>query len=479
MVFSSVIFLIYFLPLFLAVYYAFRGSNIVLLGGSLLFYAWGEGRYLLLLGALVLINVWLGIRIEENCGRRRRLLLGAAVAINLLPLITFKYWAFVLGNLSPLFAIPPGWIHKFALPLGISFFTFQNISYLVDVSREKIRAERRPVLFACYIMMFPHLIAGPIVRYAEIAEGLRRKAINQEVISLGVQYFVVGLCQKTLIANVVAPVADAAFDMPVAQLSTWKAWFGSVSYMMQIYFDFCGYSNMAIGLAFLLGLKFPRNFFYPYAAVSITDFWRRWHISLSLWFRDYVYIPLGGNRRGLYLTVANLLIVFFLTGLWHGAAWHFIVWGMFHGACLFLERVGGARYLQNAPLLLQRTYTLLVVLVGWVFFRAADLDQAGGYLHAMFLGGNMAEQAMPLIMQLTPEFIVALALGIVLSVPAFPGLLTALATPTFFGSIRRGAERDDTMATHLVPTSLLLLGLTASLAMLVTGSLNPFLYFRF
>ena len=311
--------------------------------------------------------------------------------------------------------------------MGISFFTFQLVSYLVDVSRGAVPAERNFVRLATYIMMFPHLVAGPIVRYADIAEEMRGRRYTVERIGLGVQYFIVGLSQKVLIANTVAVAADKAFTATAVELSAPMAWIGAVAYSLQIYFDFCGYSNMAIGLAFLLGFRFPRNFNYPYAAASVTDFWRRWHMSLSSWFRDYVYIPMGGNRHGTARTLRNLLVIFLLTGLWHGAAWTFVIWGLFHGAFLVLERLWLGQRLARTPLLLSRVYTLLVILVGWVFFRADHLAHATIYFRAM-LGGGEARNPLPITAWLTPEVATMIAVGIVFSFPVVPWVSTGSGT---------------------------------------------------
>jgi alginate O-acetyltransferase complex protein AlgI len=297
-------------------------------------------------------------------------------------------------------------------------------------------------------------------------------------VGLGVQFFIVGLCQKALIANTVAAAGDHAFALPLSELTTVTAWIGAGAYMLQIYFDFCGYSNMAIGLAFLLGFRFPRNFNYPYASRSITEFWRRWHMSLSFWFRDYVYIPLGGSRGGLAKTLRNLLIVFFLTGLWHGAAWTFIVWGLFHGLFLILERLGLGTILSRSPQIVSRSYTLLVVLVGWVFFRATDFRQASAFLKAMSGFGTSASTA-PVWLWLTPEIISAMVAGVIFSFPVIPWLLDRIGQPRVLGPSAVKTNDLDPIFVHALPAIVLLPGLILSVALLAGNSLNPFLYFRF
>jgi alginate O-acetyltransferase complex protein AlgI len=475
MLFSSIIFIAYFLPVFLAVYYLSGLRTAVLLTGSVAFYVWGEGPYIALLAALIAVNYAASL---WGAGRRdSSWWLVAVVALNLAVLGIFKYADFVAGSLNWLCGTNVLPQFHLALPLGISFFTFQLISYVVDVHRGSIPPERRPLAFATYILMFPHLIAGPIVRYADIRDELDREGRHLRV-GLGLQYFIVGLCQKVLIANSVAPVADHAFGLG-PDLDATMAWLGIVAYTLQIYFDFCGYSNMAIGLAFLLGFTFPKNFDHPYAARSLTDFWRRWHMSLSFWFRDYVYIPLGGNRGGPWRTILNLLVVFFLTGLWHGAAWTFVVWGMFHGMLLLVERLGLRHVLDRTSSVVASCYTLLMVMVGWVLFRADSLQEAGHYLATM---ANIRAFYTPLAdswVLMGTQFWVALICGIVLAFPVVSMALDAAGRPVFGRSPRIAEARLDTLSVHPLPIPLLLIGFVLSMAILAGNSLNPFLYFRF
>lgn len=478
MVFSSLVFIYYFLPLFLLLYYVCGARNGALLFGSIVFYVWGEGPYIFLLGLLIAGNFFIGLAVTSATGTRRISLVIGGVAANLLPLAFFKYVNFIIGTVDAVTGahIPALDTH---LPLGISFFTFQLISYLIDVGRGTVSAERSPIRFATYILMFPHLIAGPIVRYGDIDYELFKRSINLEKIGLGVQFFVVGLCQKVLIANTVSIAADTVFALPAAQLSPSVAWLGVGAYTQQIYFDFCGYSNMAIGLAFLLGFRFPLNFNYPYISLSITEFWRRWHMSLSFWFRDYVYISLGGNRHGPVCTARNLIIVFFLTGLWHGASWTFVLWGMFHGAFIMAERLGLRSLLGRVNPLIAWTYTILVVMIGWVLFRASDLHHAASIIKAMFGLGHGGGGGDPIQLWLKPETMAAMAAGVVFSFPVLPWILSALSRPELAGPVVPGTAHTEVTFVHAIPSALLIVGFCLSSMLLVGSSLNPFLYFRF
>ena len=349
MVFSSIIFLFYFLPMFLLCFALSGFSKYVLLGFSLIFYAWGEAIFLPLVLLMIVLNFYIGVAIENGhiSGHARKWLI-VGIVLNLLPLGLFKYGEFLSQTLIKL--IGPNIGHVLAplqqdlaelpLPLGISFYTFHSLSYLIDIYRKDVRAERSIRDLAVYISMFPQLIAGPIIRYKTVARELHKPVIEPQRTALGVYVFTIGLAQKVLIANTVAASADAIFALPFRQLSTQDAWLGIICYTLQIYYDFGGYSNMAIGLGFIIGFTYPINFNYPYISTSMTEFWRRWHISLSSWFRDYLYFPLGGNRISQERTYLNLWIVFLLCGLWHGAAWSFVIWGAVHGFFLVLERGG-------------------------------------------------------------------------------------------------------------------------------------------
>jgi alginate O-acetyltransferase complex protein AlgI len=478
MVFSSIIFIFYFLPVFLLGYYLSGLRTGMLLAGSVAFYVWGEGAYVFLLGGLICAN-YAGARLLDRSAdpRRRRTILTALIGLDLSVLGFFKYAAFLAHNLNGLLPGAPLPEPHLALPLGISFFTFQLISYACDVHWRRVEVEPGLSRFAVYILMFPHLIAGPIVRLAHIRSELHADRRQTKRLGLGLQYFIVGLCQKVLVANTVAPLANHAFALGPA-LDPASAWLGALAYGLQIYFDFGGYSNMAIGLAFMLGFTFPKNFDHPYASRSITEFWRRWHISLSSWFRDYVYIPLGGNRGGLAKTVRNLLIVFLLTGLWHGAAWTFVLWGLYHGAFLMLERFGLGRLLARAPRAVGHAYAVLVVLAGWVLFRAESLPQALGYLRVMADLGRLATPPVATQALLDSQTLAALVAGVIFSVPTLPWLLDRMRARKLApaGTLE---PRLDTQGVHVLATPLLAGGLLLSVAILAGSTLNPFLYFRF
>jgi alginate O-acetyltransferase complex protein AlgI len=475
-VFSSPIFLFIFLPLVLAGYFVTRGRlrNLWLLGMSLVFYGWGEPRFVAIMLASIAANFGFGIWLDRVRGRPgARFLLAIAIALNLGLLVLYKYAAFLAGNANAaltLIGASPMQLPAFALPLGISFYTFHALSYLVDVSRRAADGQRDPAAMGLYIVFFPQLIAGPIIRYRDIADQLVHRIVTREIFARGVQRFIIGLGKKMLIANTVAVPADAIFALPTSELTWGLAWLGIVCYTLQIYFDFSGYSDMAIGLALLFGFRFPENFNYPYIARSMTEFWRRWHISLSTWFRDYVYVPLGGNRRGPARTYLNLWLVFFLCGLWHGAAWTFVAWGLYHGSFLVLERLGLGRWLEGLWSPARHAYTMLAVMVGWVFFRAESLRQAGGYLSAMagFASGSGLEQHVGL--QLNAIVALALAAGALGSAPLLPRLA-------------RWRSDIATVKTRVLVEAGRLAGLAvlfvASAMLMAAGTYNPFIYFRF
>jgi alginate O-acetyltransferase complex protein AlgI len=475
MVFSSITFLFYFLPIFLALYFvAGRARNHVLFISSLIFYAWGEPFNVLLLLFSIGFNYVTGLELAKRSGTDRIAWLAAGIAVNLLLLGTFKYAAFLASNanllLGPLHVSLP--VPRLDLPIGISFFTFQAISYLVDVHRKDVAPERNFVLLAVYISMFPHLVAGPIVRFKTIVQDLHERQLSVSRFNLGMSYIVVGLAQKALIADTLAVTADAVFALPTAELTTATAWLGIVTYTLQIYFDFAGYSNIAIGLALMIGIRFPQNFNYPYAAASVTDFWRRWHMSLSQWFRDYLYIPLGGSRRTEARTYLNLAVVFLLVGLWHGASFTFVAWGAYHGSLLVIERIGFRSVLERSWAPIRRAYTLLAVMGGWVLFRSTDFEQAAGYLLALsgFARGDPQVTTVP--QYLPGDVRLALVVGIAGSLPVVPwakariDALQALC-PALPALSRAGAV--------LAGAALLLL----STGMLASSAYNPFIYFRF
>lgn len=461
MVFSSIQFLFFFLPVFLLAYFAVPGTrakNITTLLFSLLFYGWGEPWFVLVLLSSIVLNWAAAQALDQLNGRARKLVLAVAVTANLLLLGVFKYAIFVAGVVGLADRLPP-----IPLPLGISFFTFHCLSYLIDVYRRRFRANHDLIQVAIYISLFPQLIAGPIVRYRTVAAQLRRRRHTLGRASAGMRIFVIGLAQKVLIADQVAGLAEAVFDH-ARGTNMADSWLGLVAYTVQIYFDFAGYSSMAIGLGIVLGFTFPRNFRLPYASLTVTEFWRRWHISLSSWLRDYLYIPLGGSRGGAWKTWRNLAIVFLLCGLWHGAKWTFVLWGAWHGAFLIAERAGLRRRLDSLPAAARWTYALLAVMGGWVLFRSPDPASAGT-LYASLVGlHGLGPLGFETHVALTPLATLALACGCVIAVAPRWFRIPRPTIPVF-------AAAADTVFTF---------GLLALAALFVAASTySPFLYFRF
>ncbi len=389
MIFSSATFLFIFLPFFLLLYFSLPWKNSILLVASLFFYAWGEPFYIFLLLAVIGANYLFGLSLSKNAAPlRKKIFLFAAVAFNIAVLAYFKYSGFFLDNINEYIVVPllnrEISFSPPALPLGISFIVFQAITYAVDIYRERAPEEKNPLFVGLYISMFPKLVAGPIVRFEEIFRQMHSRSANFRNFTGGIERIIVGMGKKLLIADTLSVAVDSIFSLPPSQLPAATAWFGSVCYTLQIYYDFSGYSDMAIGMAKMMGFKFPENFNFPYQARTVQEFWRRWHMTLSFWFRDYLYIPLGGNRRGKARTYFNLLFVFTLVGFWHGANWTFLFWGFFHGSFLVAERMGLKNLLSKTYRPLQHLYLVFVVSTGWVFFRAPDLSAALGYLKAMF-----------------------------------------------------------------------------------------------
>ena len=480
MVFSSPIFLFVFLPLTLGLYYLLprKAKNGFLLAASLVFYAWGELFFVLVMLASISFNYVFGRLIGSATGAgHRKIALAAGIAANLGLLAYFKYANFIVENLGQAGLLDAsGWttVH---LPLGISFFTFQAMSYLVDVYRGENQAQRSLVNVALYIALFPQLIAGPIVRYHDIASQIRDRVISLLLINSGIQRFIYGLAKKVLIANPLGLVADQVFAISGGDLSTGTAWLGLVCYTLQIYFDFSGYSDMAIGLGRMLGFRFLENFNYPYISRSIKEFWRRWHISLSSWFRDYLYIPLGGNKKGRLRTYQNLLIVFCLCGLWHGASWTFLVWGLFHGVFLILERTRFGAVLERLPHPARHAYTLLVVMAGWVFFRTENMGEAMQFFSALAGQSVASGDAHALSQYLDVKVAFLVILGAVLATP-----LSAKINAALIGAARNGdlvfagpKAAAYSLGNVVVLVSLFLLVLTA----IASNAYNPFIYFRF
>jgi alginate O-acetyltransferase complex protein AlgI len=474
--FTEPTFLFLFLPVLFALYFGPRSrrhgtyANWVLLAASVLFYAKGGGSFTWFILASILFNYWMAIAIART---RSRGVLAAAVTVNLAVLGVVKYANFFAGNVNALlrglsvepFAVPP-----LLLPIGISFFTFHAVSYVVDVYRGHATAQKSPVHAALYMLLFPQLIAGPIIRYREIEGQLASRTVALDDFAYGVRRFVIGLGKKMLIANTVAGPADAIFALPTAQLSMAHAWLAIVCYTLQIYFDFSGYSDMAVGLGRMFGFRFPENFRWPYIAGTVQEFWRRWHISLSSWFRDYLYVPLGGSRVPPAQMYRNLVVVFFLCGLWHGASWTFVIWGLYHGVFLVLERIGLAGAVQRLPAPVRHAYLLLVVMVGWVFFRADTLAGAIAFLAAM--AGLTSAVPGPYAVQwyLTPDVQLALVAGTIGSLPVVP-MLDRWRTAVL--------QRSAAWTLDAAAAAALMLVLFASILHMAARTYNPFIYFRF
>lgn len=483
MVFSSPIFIFLFLPFVLAVYFLLpdiRWRNLFLLVMSVLFYAFGEVWYTFVVLFSIVFNYLCGLWLSRTLGSRQSgAILALAVAVNLGLLGVFKYANLVVDTLNPALAglrLPAIALAPVHLPIGISFFTFHALSYVIDIYRGNAKAQRGLLHSALYITVFPQLIAGPIVRYKDIATQFAERTVDRPGFALGVRRFLIGLTKKMLIANSVGITADAIYALPPAQLTTSLAWLAAVCYTFQLYFDFSGYSDMAIGLARMFGFRFPENFNHPYISQSVTEFWSRWHMSLSTWFRDYLYIPLGGSRKGELRTYFNLFVVFLLCGLWHGASWTFVFWGMYYGVFLVVERLGLGQWIAALWRPLRHAYTMLVVLVGWVFFRADTLQHAWRIIQALAGFAPAADVTNELGMYLTPGLAFILLVALVAS---WPVLET-------WGEWRRWlAARAGTWARFT--SGALDVGETAALASLMLVSFirvaadthNPFIYFRF
>jgi alginate O-acetyltransferase complex protein AlgI len=415
--FSSLLFLHASLPAFVVVYWATpaRARNLTAIAGSLVFYAWGAPRFLPVVVALGVIDFAISRGLGAVApGRRRRALLAAGVTMHLGVLAYFKYANFFVGELAAVLArfghAPIAWT-AVALPIGVSFITFEEISYLTDVYRGDARPARRLSHYLLFLTLFPHSIAGPIFRWKDLEGQLAHRALDAAIVREGFERFALGLAKKVLIADSVAIIADVMFSTSAVSLGAAQAWLGALAYTIQIYFDFSGYSDMAIGLGKLLGFRFKENFDRPYTAASLTEFWARWHISLSTWLRDYLYIPLGGNRRGPRRAIVHLLVVFTLSGLWHGAAWTFVLWGALHGGAVALERLAGARR-ARLPRVVQHASTLLVVVVGWVLFRAGSAGQARDIVAAMFGAGGATQPPLADAVAYPRLGLAALAVGI-------------------------------------------------------------------
>ena len=471
MVFSSAIFLFYFLPIIFIFYFLTQGKlvlqNIVLFFASCVFYFWGEKQYTVLVLASVLFNYVMGVVVDRSRVPFKTFALALAIGVNLAILFWYKYLGFFINTLGGFASA--AWHDRargIHLPLGISFFTFHGLTYLIDIYRKDAKVSYNPLNVGLYTLFFPQLVAGPLVRYKDIDQQLRKRTVTGERLYEGSRRFIIGFAKKLLIANTAGEIADSIYGLPPHYLHASILWLAALSYALQIYFDFSGYSDMAIGLAKLFGFDFLENFNFPYAASSIKDFWRRWHISLSTFFRDYVYIPLGGNKKGKFRTYLNLLIVFFLTGIWHGASWNFVLWGLFHGAFLIVERIGFGNVLERLPRLLRHGYTLFVVLVGWVLFRIEDFGLLKMMLAKMFVfDATVNAQIYSVAYFLNNYDIFILIAGVFFSWPWFG---KGPATPRRYG-----------MAWKLGADLSYLLLFLVSLTVMSSSTFNPFIYFRF
>jgi alginate O-acetyltransferase complex protein AlgI len=484
MVFSSPIFLFLFLPIVLTLYPVIPGlklRNLWLLVVSIIFYAWGEPVFIGLMLASTVMNWALGLWVDrETEPRRRKLAVAVAVALNIGTLAFFKYANFVVENLNALLSalhLPTVHSVDVRLPIGISFFTFHALSYVVDIYRRKSQAAKNPGDTALYIFFFPQLIAGPILRWSAIAPQIAKRVITRPEFVEGIRRFIGGLAKKMIIANAVALSADQIYALPANELTTSVAWFGTLCYTLQIYFDFSGYSDMAVGLGKMFGFKFIENFDYPYISQSIKEFWRRWHISLSSWFRDYLYIPLGGNRCSTFRNYFNLVIVFLLCGLWHGASWTFVAWGLYHGLFLVLERTRFGEMIDRFPRPLRHVYAILAVMFGWVLFRAETFPHAMTLFRTLFGFSEATIHGQPLARYISNQVLCSVILGILFSGPLWPYLKNLAAqllekTPNV---LRPATHFAGLLLEPIILTALLLI----SAAWLAGGTYNPFIYFRF
>lgn len=458
MVFSSILFIFRFLPIAMGIYFLTpkKLKNLSLLILSLIFYSWGEPRYFLLMIASIFVDYFISINIEKNNKNKKIkiLLLAISIIFNVGILFFFKYINFFIENINSIFNMSLNNV-KITLPLGISFYTFQTMSYTIDVFLGKVKAEKNIINFGAFVCLFPQLIAGPIVKYIDISKELKNRDINLDEIQEGIRLFILGLGSKVLIANNIGSLWNEVETMGFNNISTILAWMGIIAFSLQIYFDFNGYSLMAIGLGKILGFNFPNNFNYPYESRSITEFWRRWHITLGQWFKQYVYIPLGGNRLGRARTYFNLFIVWFLTGFWHGASYNFILWGLYFFILICMEK-NGLLNLLNKHKLISHIYTIFFILVGWVLFAVIDLNQIINFLKKMFIFNAGNEWIYYL-----RNYIITYTIAIIFST-------------SFLKKIYNKFVKNNIVDTIILITIFLL-----SIAYLVDSSYNPFLYFRF
>jgi alginate O-acetyltransferase complex protein AlgI len=463
------VFIYVFLPILLLSYFLIRKEfkNMLLLFSSIFFYAWGEPRLLWVLISIIAINYFTAVLIDKYRQKDKTILI-IGLIINLSFFAYFKYTNFFIDNIA-LLTNSNFKIGKIALPLGISFFTFQAMSYIIDVYRKEVEIQKNFYKLALYISIFPALIAGPIIKYRDIKDQIDNHDISLDKFFYGVKRFIIGLSKKVLIANSVGLVADKVFATPINGMEIWTVWLGAICYTLQIYYDFSGYSDMAIGLGMMFGFRFLENFNYPYISKSITEFWRRWHISLSTWFKQYLYIPLGGNRISNNRTNINLLIVFLITGFWHGAAWNFIFWGLWYGIFLVFEKMTNWHKKEGGLFLslIKRIYTMLIVVIGWVMFRADNMDYAWEYIKKMF-GFGQTDNILFLSGWYFDRFeIIMFAIGIILSFPILKNILNFQVKNKLSIIISGG-----------VNFTLIILFILSTMS-IASATFNPFIYFRF
>lgn len=467
MVFSSLTFLYFYLPIVLILYFIspMKIKNVIILVSGLIFYAWGEPVYVLVMLLSTAIDYTAGRLIHhfDALPKKRTLLLLVSLVMNLGLLGVFKYGSFVIQNINALFgtAIPDP---QLPLPIGISFYTFQSMSYTIDVYLRKIKVQKSFTTFASYVTLFPQIVAGPIVRYEDVEKEMDSRSVNVTLAGEGIALFVKGLSKKVLLANNIGLIWTQVKAMEYGELSALTAWLGILAFSFQIYFDFSGYSDMACGLGKMMGFHFPQNFNYPYISRSISEFWRRWHITLGSWFRSYVYIPMGGNRCGILKQLRNLLVVWFLTGLWHGASWNFILWGLYFGLLIILERLFLGKILEKIPAFFSTLYTFFLVVIGWVLFEIEDLGQVLVFIKAMFGATGTAMDSTGLYLLMSNALLFALC--IFASTQLFSKLLERLKT------------LSASFVMYSAPVFQLVLMLACTVY-LVDATYNPFLYFRF
>ena len=465
MVFSSFTFLFIFLPLVLLTYFIAKKRklrNIVLFIFSLIFYAWGEPVYVLLMLLSIIVNYAVALIIEK-VPEKKKILLLLDIIFNIGIIGFFKYGNFIIQNINLIFHTNIDEM-TLGLPIGISFYTFQILSYVIDVYRKTVPAQKSIINLGMYITLFPQLIAGPIVRYETIADEIENRKESFEQVIEGLKRFIIGLGKKVLIANQMALIADTIYNGDLNSTGTISLWLAAISYTLQIYFDFSGYSDMAIGLGRIFGFHFLENFNYPYIAKSITDFWRRWHISLSTWFRDYIYIPLGGNRVNKLKWLRNILIVWILTGLWHGASWNFVLWGLYYGILLITEKVFLGKFIEKLPKILQHIYTLFFVIIGWVIFRVESLSEIGIIFQKMFTwhsSGVLDNIILDFDIFSSLPYIL---IGIIGALPIIPKIKEKMKYKTNYHLI-------SNIATYAV--------FITCICFLLSATYNPFIYFRF